>query len=137
MTAKGGGPGSRGFRFEVAGAQNLIREGFVDPTRVTGMGLRILDANGDLLVEGDLVEQFFSGGLRYIDFKAADGNYSLKGLERAKQALIKGEIQEMVYAFEAGTSPPADWMAAFNAANEVLDAEGKSLMKLKSAGAFK
>lgn len=137
MNAKGSVPGARGYRFEVAGAQNLIQEGFVDPTRVTGMGLRILDANGNLLVEGDLVEQFFSGGLRYIDFKAAGGNYSLAGLERAKQALLRDEIVEMVYAFEEGTAAPADWKAAFDAANEVLADEGKRRMILKSAGAFK
>ena len=134
LTAKSG---NRGYLFEVVGARNLIQEGFVDPTRIAGMGLRILDANGDLLVEGDLVEYLFSGGLRYIDFKAAGGHYSLPGLERAKQALLNGEIDEMIYAYEAGTVVPDDWLAAFNAANRVLEERLKTKMVLKSAGAFK
>jgi len=120
----------------VVGARNLIREGWVDPDRVIGMGIRILDANGDLLVEGDLVEQLFSGGLRYIDFKAAGGHYSLPGLQRAKQALLDGEIDEMVFAHEAGTVVPDAWFDAFHAANLELAAKQKRQMVLKSAGAF-
>ncbi len=96
---------NRGHLFEVIGARNLIRDGLVDATRVRGMGIRAYKADGTYLVEGDLVEAI-AGGDRFIDFKAAGGNYSLDEVGRVFDALDAEVVNQFVFAHEAGASLP-------------------------------
>jgi hypothetical protein len=126
---------NRGFLFEVVGTDNLIRAGQVTNDSVVGMGLRLLDDQGDLLVEGDLVHRV-SGGLRYIDFKARNGNWTLDGVEAAELALRDRKVAEFAFAHEAGEAPPADIAAEIVAANSRLIAFGRRPIVLLSGGTF-
>jgi hypothetical protein len=129
--------GNRGHLFEVVAAVSLIDEGFVDASKIVGFGVRVLD-NGTLLIEGDLVERLASGGRRFIDFKAAGGGYTVERLAPAYQALLRGDVQEVVYAYESATAafPPDAWLAEFNRLNVELRSRGLAPFRLKAAGTF-
>lgn len=126
---------NRGFLFEVVASDNLIRAGQVTSDSVVGMGLRLLDDQGSLLVEGDLVHRV-SGGLRYIDFKARNGNWNLDELPRVRQALEERKVRQVAFAHEDGSPPPESFRNELTRINEILADQGLEEMQLIVAGTF-
>jgi hypothetical protein len=128
--------GNRGHLYEVMGARNLIRQGRIAPASVRGMGIRAYTPGGTYLVEGDIVEAIAAGD-RFIDFKAASGNYNLDEVERAFRALDEGIINEFVFAHETGATLPGPLQAKITEINERIAArnveraaQGEPLLKL-------
>ena len=124
--------GNRGHFYEVIGARNLIGSGYVNPNRVHGFGIRLLE------VEGDLVEALDVGGLRFIDFKAADGSFRVAELERVRDALMapNSPIGEFVFAVET-ESFPSDWVNRLQEINDELLAAGLKPIDVRNAGSFR
>ncbi len=113
--------GNRGHLFEVVSAAYLIDTGVVLRENVVGMGIRLQRPDGTYLFEGDLVDQL-PDGKRFIDFKARDGNYDTSKLDNIAEALREGWISEYAFAYERGTTPPADWVDRLNVINQALEA---------------
>lgn len=87
------------------------------------MGLRILDDQGRLLVEGDLVHRA-SGGLRYVDFKAMNGNWTLEELTRVERVLRQEKnVSGFAFAHESGFPPPSSIVTEVNNINAALAAD--------------
>ena len=127
--------GNRGHLYEVMAARNLIRENRIVAANVRGMGIRAYTPGGTYLVEGDIVEAI-AGGDRFIDFKAASGNYNLDEVERAFRALDDGIIREFIFAHETGAQLPGPLQAKINSLNERIAirnveraAQGQPLLK--------
>ena len=128
---------NRGFLFEVVATDNLIRAGQVTSDSVVGMGLRILDDQGRLLVEGDLVHRV-SGGLRYIDFKAENGNWTLDELIRVERVLRQEKnVLEFAFAHENGFPPPNWFVTEVQNINAALAADNiPKQIVIATAGTF-
>lgn len=132
---------NRGHLFELPAADHLIRNGEVNLAAIEGFGFRLKDANGLHLLEGDLVDRLPSGLLRYFDFKADGGDFTLEHLDRVYEAIKDGHIGKFVFVYESGGRlPSAAWIDKLNDLNRLLAPDNtqpsQAPIRLLSGGTF-